>query len=213
MRALVTFMVLMNTASLAVAAEEPACSTSGSLPEGAVFVGYTRPGESKLKSVALLVSKKLEPYDGHGLQVGLALHEPASTSSTPLSSSKIVALKPYMERKGKNHCEFPAELSLSPTNAWRIWVSDRALALRGPNPAERDSFRKLKPDCVSSRDPAAPPQCVYADLIAVSDLDENGLPEYWHTVPYGWDIGLTVSELATPSGLEKLLSACPGCSD
>ncbi len=210
MRALATSMALLITASVAVAAEDPACSTSGSLPEGAVFVGYTRPHESQLKSLALLVSKKLRPYDGHNLHVGLALHEAATPSP---GSSEIAAVNPSMERMGKNHCEYPAELSLSPANVWRIWVSDRATALRGPSPAERDSFRKLEPKCVSSRDPEAPSQCVYTDLVAVSDLDENGLPEYWHTLPYGWDIGLTVSELTTPSSLEKLLSACPGCSD
>lgn len=73
MRAFATSMVLLITASLAVAAEDPACSTSGSLPEGAVFVGYTR------------------PYDGRNLHVGLALHEAATPSP---GSSEIAAVNP-----------------------------------------------------------------------------------------------------------------------
>jgi hypothetical protein len=201
--------MLLLASSVAFGADNPECTTSGALPEGSIFVGYTMPGGSQLNSLALLVSKKLEPYDGHNLAVGLTLHEVASAKPT---TCEIASVKPYMDLHGENHCEFPAELSTPASKSWRFWVSDPALALRRPSRAERDSLRKIKPDCVSQGDyPPGQEQCTYAELLAVSDFNTNGLPEYWYTAPYIWDTGLKVSELLAPTSLTPLVSACPGC--
>ncbi len=209
MRTVATIVILLLASSVALADGDPQCSTSGSLPQGAVFVGYTAPGAPILNSLALLVTKKLQPYDGRSLSVGLTLHEAVSTSAT---GSSIKSIQPYMDLHGVNHCEYPAELSASPWKSWRLWVSDPELALRSPTRAERNSLREMKPDCVSQGDyPPGEEQCVHAELLAVSDFNENGLPEYWHTVPYTWETGLAVSELLAEGGLLPLVSACPGC--
>jgi hypothetical protein len=209
MRTVTTIVILVVASSGALADSDPQCSTSGSLPQGAVFVGYTTPGAPLLNSLALLVAKKLQPYDGRSLSVGLTLHEAVSTSPTV---SSITSIKPYMDLHGINHCEYPAELSASPSKSWRLWLSDPELALRSPTRAERDSLRKMKPDCVSQGDyPPGKEQCVHAELLAVSDFNGNGLPEYWHTAPYMWETGLEVSELLAEGGLVPLVSACPGC--
>ena len=211
MRILATVVVILLAASGAFGVDNPECSTSGSLPKDTIFIGYTRPNESQLNSLALFISKHLKPYDGHNLSAGLLLHE---TGSAAPSKTEITAVKPYMNIRGNDHCEFPAELSLPASKSWRIWVSDTALKLRSPNPAERDFFRKLMPDCVSQGDyPSGQEQCAYAELLAVSDLDANGVPEYWHTAPYIWDTGLTVSEVQAPASLKRVIAACPGCSD
>jgi hypothetical protein len=86
--------------------------------------------------------------------------------------------------------------------------------MRQPTESERLAFRALLPECVQQGDP--PPgeeTCTHAALLAVSDIDSDGSPEYWHSTPYRWDTGLTVSKLVDSSSLEVIVSACPGCSD
>lgn len=211
MRTLATLVASALLALSAWGAEDPKCKASGPLPGSAIFIGYSRPDESQLNSLGLLVSNRLTHYDGRNLHEGLALRQAASAVA---AETTVASVKPYLERMGKNHCEFPAELSASPTKAWRIWVSDSSVTLRPPSLAEQASFRKLRPDCTSQGDyPRGQEVCAYADLLAVSDLDADGAPEYWHTTPYLWDTGLTVAELTTPTTLETVINACPGCSD
>jgi hypothetical protein len=50
-----------------------------------------------------------------------------------------------------------------------------------------------------------------AEIIAVTDIDEDGQPEYWAREPYMWDTGLSVLE--DRGTLVPLLRLCPGCSD
>ena len=210
-----TGLMMLLISSTAFGQADRACSNSGTLAADSVFIGYTRPGETQLKTLALFVSSKLQPYDGRNLQVGLALIEVASTS---LTESRITSLSPYLNTLGRDHCVFSAEISAPPSNSWRLWVSgppsESSLSPRPPRPAEQDAFKKLKPDCVSQGDP--PPgqeHCAHAELLAVSDMDANGLAEYWHTTPYLWDTGLSVSELSASNELSIIVSACPGCSD
>ena len=56
------------------------------------------------------------------------------------------------------------------------------------------------------------PPCSRPTLFAISDLDSDGLDEFWFTVPYMWDTGFQVAEL-TPdhSDLVMIASACLDC--
>jgi hypothetical protein len=187
------------------------CAASGPLPDGAVFVGYSRTDESALHAAALLRDAVLEKYDGKHLTVGLNLQQGATTSST---RTRIKTVSPYLERLGPDHCEYPAELSARKSHAWRIWSSGPIESLRQPTEAEHRSFRSLRPDCVHQGDP--PPgeiDCTLPELFAVSDIDADGKPEYWHSTPYRWDTGLSISELVDSANLEVIVAACPGCSD
>ena len=49
-------------------------------------------------------------------------------------------------------------------------------------------------------------------LIAVTDINKDGKPEYWGTKPYIWDTGLKVWE-KVGNKMHVLLEVCPGCSD
>jgi hypothetical protein len=201
--------------ALALASASPAfaqdCVASGPLPEGAIFIGYSRTGESALHSAALLRTTVLEKYDGRNLSVGLRLHEAATKNPT---TTRIESVAPYLERMGPDHCEYPAAINAAKSKQWRIWSSKPLTSLRQPSDAERMAFRKLRPDCAHQGDPPPGEEvCVYAELLAISDIDSDGHSEYWHSTPYRWDTGLSISEQLGPSNLELVVAACPGCSD
>ena len=188
------------------------CVVSGTIPEGSVYIGYTRASESTLRAFALLEGATLAPYDGHNLVPGQTLHGLLGSAQ-----ATIQRVEPYLDRMGVDHCVYPAEMSLSPTKSWEIWTSraDLRVKVRRPTPDEVIRFRHYEPDCVFQGDPpeGVDPPCVLPELVAVSDLDGDAKIEYWHTVPYMWDTGFQIAEEQPERGLVSMLSACPGCSD
>lgn len=50
------------------------------------------------------------------------------------------------------------------------------------------------------------------ELIAVSDSDADGNPEFWYSDPYTWDTGLGVLEVVDDNAV-PVLAVCPACSD
>ena len=190
---------------------EPTCSVSGVLPEGSTFVGYTRPGESTLRSFAtLLEGGSFQTYDGHSLSSDLPLH-----GSLVDSQVAIQAINPYLNRMGKDHCVYPASLSRKPVSSWEIWSSSVALSarIRPPTTQELANFQNYAMSCVVQGDHPESVEPTCPKLIAVSDLNTDGLLEYWHTVPYRWDTGLRAASEGLDRRLVPLLSVCPGCSD
>ena len=115
--AIARFIVVFLIASGAAGAQEPECSASGSLPDGSIFIGYTKPNESQLNTLALVVSSQLESYDGRNLSAGLTLYEAASEAT---SEREISELTPYLNRLGNDHCVYPAQLSGSTADAWHF---------------------------------------------------------------------------------------------
>ena len=196
-----------------VHANGPDCVVSGTIPEDSVFIGYTRASESTLKAFALLEGARLRRYDGNNLAPGTTLHRLLDASS-----ATIEKIEPYLDRHGKDHCVYPATLLISPANSWEIWASrpDLRGTVRRPTPDEANRFREYESDCIFQGGPppeGVKPVCVRPELVAVSDLDGDGMLEYWHTAPYTWDTGFRIAEEEQADGLVSMLSACPGCSD
>jgi len=188
--------------------DESGCDVSGKIPEGHLFIGYTRASESTLRALALFDEDAgLIPYDGENLAPGQTLYG-------LLDSSKAVIdkVEPYLNHFGINHCEYPATLSSPSTASWRIWASGLELRnrLRRPIPDEKSRFREHAMECIVQGDPPEGTPCVRPELIAVSDLNGNGKLEYWHTEPFFWETGFQVTE---EGASRPMLSACPGCAD
>ena len=187
------------------------CGVSGTLPDESIFVGYSREGESVLRSAALLQGGVLKQYDGRNLTLGLMVYEAMVDSP---AATLIETVTPYLERVGPDHCEFPAQLAVPTSKEWRIWSTKPLKSLRQPTASQRAAFRSLRPDCVHQGD--APPGevlCTYLELLAVSDVDADGDLEYWHSAPYRWDTGLTILERAGDARVEVVVAVCPGCVD
>jgi hypothetical protein len=49
-------------------------------------------------------------------------------------------------------------------------------------------------------------------VLAITDINKNGKPEYWATEPYKTDTGVTVWE-KNHGVFVVLLQVCPGCAD
>lgn len=68
-------------------------------------------------------------------------------------------------------------------------------------------FYSLNKDCVAND--TVPPSCDKPDLIATSDLDEDGLLEFWYRDPYSWDWGFAVAEVS--KGNDNLVTISKEC--
>jgi hypothetical protein len=203
---------LCSFAGVAAAQEIECGAESSALPESSVFVGYTRPGESVLRSAALVTRGNIAPYDGRHLAAGDVLY--AALPGTD-SSLEVANVSPYLNQLGSDHCVYRATLAGPAQPDWQIWTSDRlAGEFRTPSAEEEERLRSYQPNCIQQGDRPedARPPCVRAQLLAVSDLDGDEALEFWHSAPYTWDTGLSVLE---ESELEPVLlvAACPGCSD
>jgi hypothetical protein len=191
---------------------QPCAPDAAGLPESSFFVGYTRPGEAVVHAAARVTRGQIEPYDGRHLTAGTLVYDGLDAAATPLAAGGVNA---FVHRLGPDHCVYQATLPLAADAGWRLWVSERSAAgLRLPTAPEQERFRRYRPNCIQQFDLPEDerPPCVRAELIAVSDFDADANPEFWHSVPYTWDTGLSVLE---ESGNEPVLlvAACPGCSD
>jgi hypothetical protein len=79
--------------------------------------------------------------------------------------------------------------------------------------AAKDQFNALRGPCVRHGD-SEPDQCVFSELLAVTDLNKNGRFEFWFKQPYLWDFGMAISEVsADGKSLGHIASDCSDCSD
>ena len=128
---------------------------------------------------------------------------------------EITGVNAYLHRLGRDHCVYVGLSSSADPAGWQIWTSrPMAAAFRPPTAGEIERLRDYEPDCVVQGDlpDSERPACVRAELLAVSDLDGDGRLEFWHSAPYTWDTGLSVLE-ESQSDPERIVAACPGCSD
>ena len=96
---------------------------------------------------------------------------------------------------------------------WTLLTSAPSESLREPTQEERGTFERFDFECIPQGDvEPGNDECSEPQLLAVSDIDNNGEVEYWATQPYTWDTGIGV--WTTRAGtLTPVLKACPGCSD
>jgi len=116
------------------------------------------------------------------------------------------------------HCvRYSSFLNKSEVKDFSLLSSNPRIDIQVP-PLKSDIkyFYSINRDCVVQGDP--PPKeklpCTKPKLIGTSDLDDDGLKEYWFTEPYTWDTGFSVSEdNRRHSGLESIIQNCDFCSD
>jgi hypothetical protein len=115
---------------------------------------------------------------------------------------------------GEDHCVYYGSIADSKLHLWTL-LSSKPLPgiFRKPTAKDRTEFYRLNKSCVQQGDypEGKQPPCVRPELLAVSDINKNGKPEYWATEPYMWDTGVTVWE--NDGKLVPLLEICVGCSD
>lgn len=122
----------------------------------------------------------------------------------------------FLDRMGVDHWVYHAQTEPGDLPFGTLLSSKplESLEFKAPTEEHRAFFRQHNETCVVQGDPgpATEPPCKRSELIAISDIDSDGSPEYWATRPYLWDTGITVWK-QTPQGLVQALEVCTGCSD
>ena len=121
----------------------------------------------------------------------------------------------FFDRIGPDHCVYFASFAgKEPEELTLVATAADVPQLREPSSDDTAYFRARNTTCVvqGDYDPGTEPPCTPPRLLAVSDLDGDGLREFWATEPYMWDTGLSLWKEA-PEGLESWHSLCVGCSD
>jgi len=87
--------------------------------------------------------------------------------------------------------------------------------LREATPEEKSRFSKKFSDCVvrGGPDPKSPP-CDKKKLTAISDINNDGIQEYWYHAPFHWDDGFGMVEYDVKlDKFYEFAENCDNCSD
>jgi len=121
-------------------------------------------------------------------------------------------LKTTVERKGPDRCIWFIEISDQNIKPFELIGTSVGLKLNFQPSENHKSIFKKHSKCVAHGDnPPDKPQCRWPELIATSDLDADGLIEFWMTEIYIWNTGMKVSEYDKKEGLRPISSQCPNC--
>jgi len=165
----------------------------------------------RFRPLAILSGSSIKETLGATIYKSQSFWPVLSLGSKPL---KLVAVSSFLDRMGEDHGVYSGTLAKKDLPNWTL-LSSAPLpgVFRKPTQKDRDEFYRLNTTCVKQGDyPAGQdPPCVRPILLAISDINKNGKPEYWVTEPYIWDTGLTVWE--NTGTLNQLLQVCVGCSD
>lgn len=209
--------------SAAMAGAGPECPFDRSPPKSDVLIAYvgdvreTTQGDrtvrlGPIRALALIRQGKLAATDGRFIREGMPLWRVLSPKSPPVALRNVSS---FLDRMGEDHCVYHAEMSPSEISQWTLLASKpMGHVFRSPRPQDISFFRKHNSTCVDQGDyePSKKPPCTRPKLIAVSDIDRDGVSEYWATAPYTWDTGFTVWK-EIDNGLVRVLDVCTGCSD
>lgn len=172
--------------------------------------GNTRVGPFRV--LALLRGSDLQVTDGNFIRDGLKSWAAVAPESAPVELSRASA---FVDAVGEDHCVYHAWFQGRTPPLWTLLTSK---PLRGvfnrPEVADRAYFFAHNTTCVDQGDyePDKKPPCTRPELLAVSDLDQDGSREYWATEPYMWDTGIKIWR-QTPSGLKAIFEIAAGASD
>jgi len=177
----------------------------GSSEEKTTVVGSFRP-------LALLNGSSLTESLGSWLYKDQPFWNILSPTSGPL---KLSSVDSFVDHMNDTHCVYYGTLNNTNLPKWTL-LSSKPLpdVFHPPTQNDLNEFYKLNTKCVEQGDypEGKQPPCTKPQLLAISDINKNGKPEYWATEPYMWDTGLTVWE-SDNGKLIELLSICVGCSD
>lgn len=206
---------------------EPQCSFAASSTEKGVLIAWitdvrttSQFGDGvKEKTTTIDRFRPLAILNGSSIKetAGATIHKGQSfwpVLSPKSKSLKLLSVNSFLDHMNVDHCVYFGTLDKKDLPNWTL-LSSAPLpnAFRKPTQKDIDTFYSLNTTCVMQGDyPAGQqPPCVRPILLAVSDINKNGKPEYWTTEPYIWDTGLTVWE--NTGTLNPLLQVCVGCSD
>lgn len=165
------------------------------------------------RPLALLDGTSLREVSRSGIQAGQPFWRIVDPESKPLRLSSVDS---FLDHMGEDHCVYFGTVE-GATPADGTLLSSRPLPglFGAPTPASRATFERLNPSCTQQNHDhpsgEAPAPCARPELLAVSDIDKNGMLEYWSREPYAHDFGLTVWE--DRGALVPLLEVCVGCRD
>jgi hypothetical protein len=213
-----TFVLLAGPAPAAEAVLHERCPLEPGEAAGEVLVAWMgarhKAGRDTVESfrpVAVIQGPSIRESYGSTIAKGrkfwLAL-APDSPPATLASAGSIYY------RTGRDRCVYQGTLEQPDPAPWTLLTSKPLPGVfRPPTDQEKREFRMRMPRCQVQGDypEGQEPPCVMAEIIAVTDIDEDGQPEYWAREPYMWDTGLSVLE--DRGTLVPLLRLCPGCSD
>ncbi len=211
--ALLLTCILTIPVSLAASSDNQ-CPFSSPLPDSSVLIGYiANPEETndigKYRSLGILRNGQLVDSDGASINEGMELWKLASPHSPPI---KLKNVSSFLSIIGNNHCVYHAELS-DDLPLWTLLSSQPLYdTFKQPSKMEIDYFTKYGDSCVYQGDPHPSEEisCSRARLIMVSDINKDGIKEFWATDPYTWDTGITIWQ-QSPEGIKRLYSVCRGC--
>jgi len=163
------------------------------------------------RPIALLKGALLTETPGAGIHTGQSFWRVLGPDTKPV---KLRSVGSFLDHMNEDHCVYFGTFGKDNPPRWTL-LSSQPLAgrLRAPSSRERAEYQRLNTACVEQGDypDGQTPPCSRPELLAVSDIDKDGKPEYWATEPYRWDTGLTVWE--NSGTLTPLLQVCVGCSD
>jgi hypothetical protein len=176
------------------------------LAENEILFAYSVDG--KLDALTLFNGREFLPVDGREFRSIAAMYDCSSQKGYPVS------LDAYRTRLGKDRCIWFARLPESAPVSMTIFSSKRMNLNTKPDPKVVEIFYSINTDCVGQGDP--PPDerkpCTKPELLATSDLNFNGRPEFWYSTPYTWNTGFSLAELSgSGQELEILSSRCLDC--
>jgi hypothetical protein len=164
------------------------------------------------RPLAILNGSSIKETLGATIYKGQSFWPILSPKSKPIKLQKVDS---FFDHMNDGSCVYFGTLENTDLPRWTL-LSSAPLpgVFREPKQKDRDEFYRLNTTCIKQGDypEGQEPPCVRPILLAVSDINKNGKPEYWATEPYMWDTGLTVWE-NTGATLLKLFEVCVGCSD
>ena len=162
------------------------------------------------RPVAEIAGSRISKTTGETIKNGQA-YWPVLDTAHPVELSNVNAAR---DRLGKDHWVYHGTIDDNGLKSFTLLSSKPVNEFHEPSSDEISLFNELDTECEQGtrNDSNYSPPCTKGMLLAVSDIDKNGNPEYWATESYTWDTGLTVYEIEDNT-LEPLLRVCVGCSD
>lgn len=159
------------------------------------------------RPLALIINSTITSTEGSWIYEGQPFWPVLSSDSEPF---KLVSVGSFLDHMNVDHCVYFGTIENKDLPRWTLMSSEpMQYAFKGPTSMDSELFYKLNTTCIYQGN--LPETCTKPKILAVSDINNNGMTEFWTTEPYKWDTGLTVWEYSDK--LIPLLRVCVGCSD
>jgi hypothetical protein len=163
------------------------------------------------RPIALLNNDGLKETEGATMHKGQSFWRVLSPSTSPQTLHSVGSYFDHIV----DHCVYFGNFEKAIPLRWTLFSSKPLSGVfRAPSSKDTEEFYRLNTTCVQQGDypEGQEPPCIRPKLLAVTELNKRGKPEYWATEPYLWDTGLTVWENNNGT-LTPLIQVCVGCSD